>query len=35
MFFATKDGDTLYGQSKQDLEATVVQSISYLLQNSG
>jgi len=35
MFFAAKDGKALYGQQKQDLELTVVQIISSLLQNSG
>ena len=35
MFFAAKDRKALYGQQKQDLELTVVQIISSLLQNSG
>ena len=35
MFFAAKDGKTLYSQLKQDLELTVAQIISSLLQNSG
>ena len=34
MFFAAKDGDALYGQQKQDLELTVAQTMSSLLQNS-
>ena len=32
-FFASKDGEALYGQQKQDLELTVAQIISSLLQN--
>ena len=35
MFFATEDEKALYVQQKQDLELTVVQIISFLLQNSG
>ena len=35
IFFAAKDGETLYSQQKQDLELTVAQIISSLLQNSG
>ena len=35
MFFAAKDGEVLYSQQIQDLELTVVQIISSLLQNSG
>jgi len=35
MFFAAKDGEALYSQQKQDLELTVAQIISSLLQNSG
>ena len=32
-FFAAKDEETLYSQQKQDLELTVAQTISSLLQN--
>ena len=35
IFFAAKDGEALYSQLKQDLELTVAQIISTLLQNSG
>ena len=35
VFFADKDGETLYSQQKQDLELTMAQIISPLLQNSG
>ena len=35
MFFAAEDGKALYSQQKQDLELTVAQIISSLLQNSG
>ena len=35
MFFAAKDGEALYSQWKQDLEQTVAQIMSSLLQNSG
>ena len=35
LFFAIEDGEALYSQQKQDLELTVAQSISSLLQNSG
>ena len=35
IFFATKDGKTLYSQQKQDLELTMAQIMSSLLQNSG
>jgi len=35
MFFAAEDGEALYSQQKQDLELTVAQIISSLLQNSG
>ena len=31
-FFAAKDEETLYSQQKQDLELTVAQTISSLLQ---
>ena len=33
--FAAEDGEALYSQQKQDLELTVAQIISTLLQNSG
>ena len=35
MFFAAEDGEALYTQQKQDLEKTVAQITSPLLQNSG
>ena len=35
MFFAVKDGETLHSQYKQNLELTVAQIISSLLQNLG
>ena len=35
IFFAAEDGEALYNQQKQDVELTVVQIISSLLQNSG
>ena len=35
MFFAAKDGKTLYSQLKQDLELTVAHIMSSLFQNSG
>ena len=35
MFFAAKDKEALYSQQKQDLELTVAQIMSSLLQNSG
>ena len=35
IFFVAKDGEGLYNKQKQDLELTVVQIISSLLQNSG
>ena len=35
VFFAVEDGEGLYSQQKQDLELTVAQIISSLLQNSG
>ena len=35
LFFAAKDGEALYSQQKQDLELTMAQSMSSLLQNSG
>ena len=34
IFFATRDGEDLYSQQKQDLELTVAQLMSYLLQKS-
>ena len=34
IFFAAKDGETLYSQQKQDQELTVVQIMSSSLQNS-
>ena len=34
MYFAAEDGEVLYSQQKQDLELTVAQIISILLQNS-
>ena len=35
MFFEAEDGETVYSQQKQDLELTVAQIMSPLLQNSG
>ena len=35
MFFAAKDGEGLYSQQKQDMEPTMAQIMSFLLQNSG
>ena len=35
IFFATEDGEFLYTQQKQDLELTVAQIMSSLMQNSG
>ena len=35
IFFAAKNGETLYSLQKQDLKLTVAQIISSLLQNSG
>ena len=35
IFFATRDGEALYSQQKQDLKLTVTQIISFLLQNLG
>ena len=35
IFFEAKDGKTLYSQQKQDLELTVTQIMSFILQNSG
>ena len=34
LLFATKDGEALYSQQKQDLELTVVQIINFLLHKS-
>ena len=34
IFFAAKDGETLYSQQKQDLELTVAQIMNSLLPNS-
>ena len=34
VFFATKDGEALYSQQKQDRELTVAQIMNSLLQNS-
>ena len=35
MFFAVEDGKAVYRQQKQDLELTVTEIMSSLLQNSG
>ena len=35
IFFAAKDGETLYSQQKQDGEVAVAQIMNSLLQNSG
>ena len=35
MFFAAENGTSLYCQQKQDLELTVAQTMSPVLQNSG
>ena len=35
IFFASKDGEALYSQQKQDLELTVAQIMNSLWQNSG
>ena len=35
VFFIAKDGEALYSRQKQDLELTVAQIISFLLQTSG
>ena len=35
IFFAAEDGEALYSQQKQDLELTVVEIMSSLLQISG
>ena len=34
IFFAAKDGEAMYSQKKRDLEQTVAQIMSSLLQNS-
>ena len=34
MFFAAKDGESLYSQQKQDREPTVAQIMNSLLPNS-
>ena len=34
IFFAAEDGEALYSQQKQDLDMTVTQIMSFLLQNS-
>ena len=34
IFFAAKNGETLYSQQKQDWELTVVQIMNLLFQNS-
>jgi len=34
IFFATKDGQPLYSQQKQDQEMTVAQIMNFLLPNS-
>ena len=34
VFFATKDGETLYNEKKQDWKLTVAQVMNFLLQNS-
>ena len=34
ILFAAKDGEIIYNQQKQDLELTVAQIMSSLLQNS-
>ena len=35
IFFSVEDGEALYSQQKQNLELTVAQIMSSLLQNSG
>ena len=35
IFFAAENGEALYSQQKQDLELTVAQTMSSLMQNSG
>ena len=34
IFFVAEDGEAVYSQQKQDLELTMAQIISFLLQNS-
>ena len=34
IFFAPKDGEALYNHPKQDVELTVAQIMSFVLQNS-
>ena len=34
IFFAAKDGETLYSQQKQDQKLTVVEIMNFLLPNS-
>ena len=34
IFFAAKDGETLYSQQKEDQELTVAQIMNFLLPNS-
>ena len=34
IFFAAKNGETLYSQQKQDQELTVAQIMNFLLENS-
>ena len=34
IFFAAKDGETLYSQQKQDRKKTVAQIMNFLLPNS-
>ena len=35
IFFAAKDGEALYSQQKQDLDMTMAQIMSSLLNNAG
>ena len=35
IFFEAENGEALYGEQKQDLELTMAQIMSSLLQNSG
>ena len=35
IFFAAEDGEALYSQEKQDMELTVAQIMSSLLENLG
>ena len=34
IFFAAKDGESIYSQHKQDWELTVAQIMNFILQNS-